>query len=365
MSYNADEEEVRSEKEDALVTQNIRKFIENEKYILLHNIASALKLTKDQNNEILTIIMRWFWLGKFNFTALSQHSSIMKEFGVSGVVSKSDSINRESFRFLLSSEITGKKRTQKRPDLISDQFGFKDADDKEKFYDSFLIEEWSFYQKIINKQKRDYRKAYLDQKKLSLENQIDNQIKAISSNTILYNLDSLAIEINDLIAPIHEFIKSIQKSVKKSDQILVEHLRKVFSSLPQCLNSQKTRKGHQISNAFIFARHMEIKRSNPRKIKSEIAKDIYKKYFSTTEASRVNSPERIRVIIYEQTKREIKKQISMLHAQYKMTDEDIVKKLSGEDFISPKFVRDALSSNTSTCKHTRWLVWDELSREFR
>lgn len=352
MSYTREDRQNKTPKElqDELKTQKIRKYIKNDKYILLRDIQKALDLSKDKD-IILTKIMHGFWKGYYNLYSLPHFSDIfidLKYVEYSLIV-----LTREMFRSLLSSEVTGhKNRTKSRPDLITSQLSWNDGEND--FYKTFLNEEWMFYQRILNRIKRDYRNTYKQKKDdlarlkasmletkddLDLLRNLMLEIHAleydinmpVNSDYInFYTLDALSMEINDFISLINS-----------SNITPFTEQRNIITSLEHVLDSKKTRKGHQLDGSFIFMAYMGIQEAavkecgKPKSI-IEVSKEIYIKYYQGSQnyESKINSPASIKTRICEQIRVESKKRIKVMRDRDNISDTDIINILPKEFYIS-------------------------------
>ncbi len=311
------EERTSEETDDFKKTRTFRKYLKDQKFILLNDLGKALGLDKSDSDYILTKIMHSFWDGEMNLFSLPwlyksvkipRHSEIL----INGKATlEINIISRELFRNLLRSEIQGKKRTTKRPDLLSKQFDYIDG--SSPFYKTFLAEDWGFYHRIINRMNRVFRqscKQFCSDTK-SMTN--DQKIKIAGNYFIkLYIFNTLAVEINDLI-------KSIQCCstglLKRSTEI-----NKTLNSFKNISDIQKIKEGHAITNEFLFDRYLEIKREHTKLPDREIAKELYKKYFEDSGLdAKIASFVRVRKIISEQKNKSIKRHFKVLISHEKFS----------------------------------------------
>jgi hypothetical protein len=374
MSYSLENRKNKIVKQkEGLKTHSIRKYIKNDKWMLLRDIRKALDLREDQSNFILSKIMQGFWKGEHNLYSLPHFSKIFTELGCKKhhlII-----LNREMLRSILLSEITGKKRTQKRIDLITNSLEF--ADGKDAFYKTFVKEDWTFYLRIINRIKRNYRNK-CKQKSAENKRQLDNQEKLAlaSPNYIkLYTLDVLSIEITYFIQTM-KFILS--KTSYCFDEAKIKNLEHIFDCLNQCIDQQKIRKGHQLSNEFLLLEYMdmqqeEINKTGSPKTIEEIAQEIYIKYYKNqkeidvgngtrrlVQKSKINSPKSVKSRIYEQIKKEVSKTTMLMCTKYNMTSERIIEECSKYFYISQECIKDNVLAQTGECLNMKF-AWLELA----
>ena len=238
-------------------------------------------------------------------------------------------LTRETLRNLIQNEIQGKKRTQERIDLISEQLEYIDGEDSS--YKTFINEDWEFYQRIINRLNRRYEEFCNQSKKhkdwrllhfqkiigrfirihcsqsssdglLEAESKLTNKLKKrlkltptspvdlAAQNKILdplIYLNTLAIEVRGLV--------KILESLKVSKNIL------------ELLSQEEYLGKTKIDNELVSNEFLRIKGNNPKLTYDEIAKTIYDRY-----PGQFKTSSRIRKIIFEERDRSIRLRLKYL-----------------------------------------------------
>jgi hypothetical protein len=311
--------------------KNLKKYLKDGKFVLLRDIHDVFDQNKEESHDLLTKIMKGFWKGEYNLFFLPWLSPVLhikREFNVSGKKKiEATVLTRELLRFFLLDYLTGKKRTEKREDLVSKRLEFIDGDDS--LYKTFCKENWQFYQRIINKINRVFKNRCLEKFPGKDELTTDEENEAAGANMVdIINFNTLAIEIRDLI------------NILKQPQFIKYNFKKILINFDQILDSKKLRKGHFLGNEFIFNRYLSFKEKFPEESDVEISERIYKTYFDGKYVGKINSPDRVRKIISEQKKKQILERLKITPPTMNLSIETIATKLAAEYFTTKEYVID-------------------------
>lgn len=235
--------------------------------------------------------MQSFWKGELNLFSLTwvwfeqEWQRFSKENSYKEKNRTPLIVTREVLRMQLVNEMKGIKRTSKAN--VTRLLEYQDK--KNSFYETFAKEDWSFYQRVINRLNRNYEKNYQSIRNTNKEIFGAGIIlQAVGKNYIaLYVLNTLSVEVNDLI----KVIKN-NKSIKDDKRLLA-----IFSNID-------VKQGYPISDEFIFNRYLNEKENNPNESDTAIAKSIFKEYQGLW--LNIKSAARVRRIISEQKRLNIK-----------------------------------------------------------
>ena len=291
------------------------------RYVPLDTIDSIFNLNKEQFNKILSLIMQFFWEGKFNLFTVPNLSGLRKKKYSKKKEDEFDEpelANRELMRSLLLPAGLGKHHMYK-DQLININDFLELVDGDEANYALLKEKKWDFYCRRI----KDLEKKYLDAYSKSQDELTEYQrlvaepieeveeniqylkiieIMGLKDYRLLILLKSLCIQYSKLIHLImenHGKNKSIDIFSGNDLQCIEKSIERKDSKHN---NRDLIKKDIPLRNDFIYTRSLEFKRRNPEKSKLEVAGDIKDKFSLKLKPKSI-----LRIIQQENSKREKQK----------------------------------------------------------